>query len=98
MTLLFRLGVVCCLLDCAPSRLYIFAGARYRVATCQGDDRDSALRTLRGALDRCSVDGVTTNLELHRALLADAEFAAGGVDTGYLARWLAGAAGGGADG
>ena len=34
---------------------------------------------------------MTTNLELHRALLADAEFAAGGVDTGYLARWLAGA-------
>jgi acetyl-CoA carboxylase, biotin carboxylase subunit len=58
-----------------------------------GSDRDSALRTLRGALDRCSVDGVTTNLELHRALLADAEFTAGGVETGYLARWLAGADG-----
>ncbi len=67
----------------------------------RGGDRDSALRTLRGALDRCAIDGVTTNLELHRALLADAEFGAGGVDTGYLARWLAGAAteaGGGADG
>jgi len=54
----------------------------------RGGDRDSALRALHGALGRCSVDGVTTNLELHRALLADAEFAAGGVDTGYLARWL----------
>jgi acetyl-CoA carboxylase, biotin carboxylase subunit len=59
----------------------------------RGDDREGALRTLRGALDRCSVTGLTTNLELHRALLADAEFAAGGVDTGYLARWLAGARG-----
>jgi acetyl-CoA carboxylase biotin carboxylase subunit len=57
----------------------------------RGGDRDSALHTLRGALGRCGVDGVTTNLELHRALLADAEFAAGGVDTGYLARWLGGA-------
>jgi acetyl-CoA carboxylase biotin carboxylase subunit len=54
----------------------------------QGSDRDRALRVLRGALDRCAVDGVTTNLSLHRALLADPEFAAGGVDTGYLARWL----------
>jgi acetyl-CoA carboxylase biotin carboxylase subunit len=52
-------------------------------------DRDSAIAALRGALGQCAVDGVTTNLELHRALLADAEFAAGGVDTGYLARWLA---------
>ena len=32
---------------------------------------------------------MTTNLDLHRALLADPEFASGGVDTGYLARWLA---------
>ena len=57
----------------------------------RGGDRDGALGALRGALDRCDIDGVTTNLELHRALLADAEFAAGSVDTGYLARWLAGA-------
>jgi acetyl-CoA carboxylase biotin carboxylase subunit len=67
----------------------------------RGGDRSSALRALRGALGRCDIDGVTTNLHLHRALLADPEFAAGGVDTGYLARWLAGAAaktGGGADG
>jgi len=54
-------------------------------------DRAGALSSLRSALDRCAVDGVTTNLDMHRALLADAEFAAGGVDTGYLARWLTGA-------
>jgi acetyl-CoA carboxylase biotin carboxylase subunit len=56
-----------------------------------GSHRAHALTALRHALDRCTVDGVTTNLDLHRALLADGEFAAGGVDTGYLARWLAGA-------
>jgi acetyl/propionyl-CoA carboxylase alpha subunit len=55
----------------------------------RGTDRAHALAVLRGALDRCAVDGVTTNLGLYRALLADPEFAAGGVDTGYLARWLA---------
>jgi acetyl-CoA carboxylase biotin carboxylase subunit len=57
----------------------------------RGDDRTGALQGLRRALDQCGIDGLTTNLELHRALLADAEFAAGGVDTGYLARWRAGA-------
>jgi acetyl-CoA carboxylase biotin carboxylase subunit len=66
----------------------------------RGDDRDGALQALRRALDQCTIDGITTNLDLHRALLADPEFAAGGVDTGYLARWLAGAASeaGGGDG
>jgi acetyl-CoA carboxylase biotin carboxylase subunit len=54
-----------------------------------GRDRDGALAELRHALERCAVDGVTTNLGLQRALLADPGFAAGGVDTGYLARWLA---------
>ena len=53
-----------------------------------GGDREAALHVLRGALNWCGIDGVITNLDLHRALLADAEFAAGGVDTGYLARWL----------
>jgi acetyl-CoA carboxylase biotin carboxylase subunit len=69
-----------------------------------GADREQALVRLRGALDRCEIGGVTTNLGMHRALLADAEFAGGGVDTGYLARaWTpetagtgAGAAGAGA--
>jgi acetyl-CoA carboxylase biotin carboxylase subunit len=59
-----------------------------------GADRGHALAVLRGALRRCAVEGVATNLELHRALLADPGFAAGGVDAGYLARWLARPAGG----
>ena len=55
-----------------------------------GADREQALARLRGALDRCEIGGVTTNLGLHRALLADGEFARGGVDTGYLERaWSA---------
>jgi acetyl-CoA carboxylase biotin carboxylase subunit len=57
-----------------------------------GADRGEALATLRGALDRCAVDGVVTNLDMHRGLLADAEFGKGGVDTGYLERFLESAA------
>jgi acetyl-CoA carboxylase biotin carboxylase subunit len=51
-----------------------------------GADREQALARLRGALDRCEIGGVTTNLAMHRTLLADVEFARGGVDTGYLER------------
>jgi acetyl-CoA carboxylase, biotin carboxylase subunit len=57
-----------------------------------GADRGEALATLRGALDRCVIDGVATNLDMHRGLLADAEFGKGGVDTGYLGRFLESAA------
>lgn len=51
-----------------------------------GPDRTAALRTLRDALAQYEVAGVETNLGLLRAVAADAEFAAGGVDTGYLGR------------
>jgi acetyl-CoA carboxylase, biotin carboxylase subunit len=56
----------------------------------RGTDRADALARLRAALGRCEVDGVATNLGAHRTLLAGAEFARGGVDTGYLERRLAG--------
>jgi acetyl-CoA carboxylase, biotin carboxylase subunit len=53
-----------------------------------GPDRAAALTRLRSALARCRIGGVTTNTAMHAALATDEEFAAGGVDTGYLARWL----------
>jgi acetyl-CoA carboxylase, biotin carboxylase subunit len=53
-----------------------------------GADRDQALARLRGALARCRIEGVATNLAMLAALAEDGEFAAGGVDTGYLERWL----------
>jgi len=56
-----------------------------------GAGRGEALERLEDALGRCAIDGVVTNLDMHRKLLADPEFEAGGVDTGYLTRWLAGA-------
>ncbi len=54
-----------------------------------GVDRDAALGTLRDALERCVIDGVVTNLEMQRAVIGSPGFAGGGVDTGYLGRWLA---------
>jgi acetyl-CoA carboxylase biotin carboxylase subunit len=53
-----------------------------------GASRAQALDRLRGALARCEIDGVATTVAMHTALADDAEFAAGGVPTGYLARWL----------
>jgi len=55
-----------------------------------GADRAEALARLRSALARCRIEGVATNLAMLAALAEDGEFAAGGVDTGYLARRLAG--------
>jgi acetyl-CoA carboxylase, biotin carboxylase subunit len=54
-----------------------------------GRDRAEALARLRGALARCEIDGVATTVGLHAALTAEPEFARGGVDTGYLPRFLA---------
>ena len=53
-----------------------------------GASRAEALSRLRGALARCEIGGVATTLPVHAALAADDEFAAGGVGTEYLARWL----------
>ena len=53
-----------------------------------GPSRAEALARLRGALARCEIGGVATTLPLHAALAADEEFAAGGVEVEFLARWL----------
>ena len=55
-----------------------------------GRDRAEALDRLRRALARCEIAGVATTIPLHAALTAQPEFARGGVDTGYLARFLEG--------
>ena len=54
-------------------------------------DRQAALRSLGAAIDATRITGVTTNLQFLGAVLRDAEFAAGGVDTGFLQRFLAAA-------
>ena len=58
----------------------------------QGEDRADALRRLRAALDEMQVEGIDTNLPLHRALAADEQWARGEVDIHHLERWLGGRA------
>jgi acetyl-CoA carboxylase biotin carboxylase subunit len=49
-----------------------------------GEDRDIALRRMRQALDELIVEGIRTNTPLHRDLVRDKAFAAGGVSIHYL--------------
>ncbi len=54
-----------------------------------GDTRDQAIRRMRIALSEMAVDGIRTNLPLHRELLADAHFVQGGASIHYLEQKLA---------
>ncbi len=54
-----------------------------------GDTRDQAIRRMRIALSEMAVDGIQTNLPLHRELLADAHFVQGGTPIHYLENKLA---------
>ncbi len=52
------------------------------------DSREAALRRSRRCLDEFVVEGVKTNLSFHRRLLDYADFCAGKLDTGLVARML----------
>ena len=54
-----------------------------------GENRDIALARMRVALDELVVEGIHTNTPLHRDLVRDAAFKAGGVSIHYLERKLA---------
>ena len=56
---------------------------------CHGETRAAALARMTTALDEIVVDGILTNIPLHRDLVRDAAFAAGGTDIHYLERRLA---------
>ncbi|MFT4613389.1 MAG: acetyl-CoA carboxylase biotin carboxylase subunit [Bacteroidia bacterium] len=49
-----------------------------------GEDRDVALAKMRQALDELVIEGIKTNTQLHRDLVRDAAFRAGGVSIHYL--------------
>jgi acetyl-CoA carboxylase biotin carboxylase subunit len=53
-----------------------------------GHDRADALARARAALGLLRIKGVTTTVPVHQALLADPEFATGGVDTAFFERFL----------
>jgi 3-methylcrotonyl-CoA carboxylase alpha subunit len=52
---------------------------------CRGRTRDEALRIMRRALAGTDVVGVTSNLDLLFRIAAHPDFAAGGIDTGFIA-------------
>ena len=54
-----------------------------------GDTREQALRRMRIALSEMVVEGIQTNLPLHRELFSDSSFEAGGTSIHYLEAKLA---------
>ena len=53
-----------------------------------GDTREQALARMRTALQETVVEGIQTNIPLHRELMVDANFCEGGVSIHYLEGWL----------
>ena len=51
--------------------------------------REQALARMRTALSETVIEGINTNVALHRELLVDANFVAGGTNIHYLEEWLA---------
>ena len=53
-----------------------------------GNDRDTAIARMQGALAEIDIKGIRTNIDLHRDILADAAFQAGGANIHYLEKKL----------
>jgi acetyl-CoA carboxylase biotin carboxylase subunit len=56
---------------------------------CYGDTREQAMRRMQIALSEMIVEGILTNIPLHRELMVDARFVAGGTSIHYLEKLLA---------
>jgi acetyl-CoA carboxylase biotin carboxylase subunit len=57
------------------------------------DDRAGAIDRMEQALANCHIEGVNTNVVMHKLLIEDPEFRRGGVDTGYFNRFMTSAMG-----
>jgi acetyl-CoA carboxylase, biotin carboxylase subunit len=53
-----------------------------------GDSRGQALARMRTALSETIIEGILTNVPLHRELMVDAKFIEGGTNIHYLERWM----------
>ncbi len=53
-----------------------------------GPDRDTAIARMRTALDETVIEGIKTNIPLHRRIIDDANFQAGGTNIHYLEKKL----------
>jgi len=54
-----------------------------------GPDRETALRRMDNALDELVIEGIRTNVDLHKALVKDSEVRIGGMNIHYLESKLA---------
>ncbi|MEO8857157.1 MAG: acetyl-CoA carboxylase biotin carboxylase subunit [Burkholderiaceae bacterium] len=52
------------------------------------DNREQALARMRSALGETVIEGISTNIALHRELMVDAKFSGGGTNIHYLEEWL----------
>jgi acetyl-CoA carboxylase biotin carboxylase subunit len=53
-----------------------------------GENRAAAIGRMLNALSEIVIDGISTNLQLHRDMMNDAAFRAGGIDNHYLEKKL----------
>ncbi|MGC9561771.1 MAG: acetyl-CoA carboxylase biotin carboxylase subunit [Brachymonas sp.] len=53
-----------------------------------GDTREQAIARMRTALSETVIEGINTNIPLHRELMVDARFLEGGTNIHYLEEWL----------
>ncbi|MDR1967512.1 MAG: acetyl-CoA carboxylase biotin carboxylase subunit [Burkholderiaceae bacterium] len=53
-----------------------------------GDTREQAIARMRIALSETVVEGINSNIPLHRELMVDAKFIEGGTNIHYLEKWL----------
>jgi acetyl-CoA carboxylase biotin carboxylase subunit len=54
----------------------------------RGKDRSEAISRMSRALEMFIVEGIYTTIPLHRKILADEDFRAGKIDTGFIERFL----------
>ena len=54
----------------------------------RGKDRSEAISRMSRALEMFIVEGVYTTIPLHRKILADEDFRAGNIDTGFIERFM----------
>jgi acetyl-CoA carboxylase biotin carboxylase subunit len=55
-----------------------------------GSTRDEAIARMKGALSETTITGIQTTIALHRNLMEEPGFVAGGMDIHHLERWLGG--------
>ncbi|MEO8118040.1 MAG: acetyl-CoA carboxylase biotin carboxylase subunit [Rhodoferax sp.] len=73
---------------CAGYRVPPYYDSMIAKLIVHGATREDALARMRLALAEMSIEGIATNLPLHRDILREPGFSQGGVDIHHLERWL----------